>query len=101
MFNPTKIWERMMGKKERIMNMMWELPNDTMACTSFGFDIYKLVIFIIKHITIQTVTTSLAINASVNAIALASAALNTIKGFFQFDFWAMGHGGGEILYLLF
>ena len=81
--------------------MAWEIPSDSMACASVGYDIYLLVIFILKHITIQTVTTSLAINASVNAISLASTALDIVKGLFSLDFWTIGHGVGEILYYLF
>ena len=46
------------------MTLVTEIPAAGVACTSVGLDIFALVMFIIKHITIQTVTSSLAINAT-------------------------------------
>ena len=46
------LWANMLAKKDKVIAMVWEVPSDGLACTALGYDIYKLVIFIIKHITI-------------------------------------------------
>ena len=82
-------------------HLMTEVPSSMVACTNFGLDITNLVFFIIKHITIQTVTSSLAINATTNAISLAMTAVSLIKDMFTLNFFGVGHGVGEILFYLF
>ena len=83
------------------MQLAIEVPSAMVACTNVGLDIANLVFFIIKHITIQTVTTSLAINASTNAISLAGTALSFVTSLFSFNFFGIGHAIGEILFYLF
>ena len=60
----TQTTNRITEKKTRMTSLMTEMPAAAVACTSVGMDIFTLVMFIIKHITIQTVTSSLAINAT-------------------------------------
>ena len=60
----TQTTNRITEKKTRMTSLMTEMPAAAVACTNVGLDIFTLVMFIIKHITIQTVTSSLAINAT-------------------------------------
>ena len=97
----TQTTNRVMQKKERMMSLVTEIPAATVACTSVGLDIFALVMFIIKHITIQTVTSSLAINATSNAVGLASEAFSLMTSAFSLNFFGVGHAIGEILFYLF
>ena len=97
----TGAMNKVYAKKEKLMHMVTEVPSMGIACTAFGLDITSLVLFIIKHITIQTVTVSLGLNAAQNSLSLAATALTMVKDLFTFNFWGIGHGIGEILFYLF
>ena len=97
----TGAMNKVYAKKEKLMHMVTEVPAMGVSCTAVGLDIAALVIFIVKHITIQTVTVSLALNASQNALGLAATAMSMVKDLVTFNFWGIGHGVGEILFYLF
>ena len=77
------------------------MPSEGVGCVNVGLDIFALVMFIIKHITIQTVTVSLGLNAAQNSMSLAATAMGAVKDMFTLNFFGIGHAVGEILFYLF
>ena len=95
--DPSK-WPTMIAA---LMKNLGEAPKEFMACTSVGVDLGLFIAWLVKHITIQTVTTSLATNALAHVMGLITDAGSILSSLMSFDFYTLGFDIGEILWLLF
>ena len=97
LFNFSKMSETMGS----IAKNMGDAPKDFMACAGVGKDIGFFVTWIIKHISIQTITTSLATNSIQHITGLIGDASSLLTSVFKLDFYTMGYDITEILWYLF
>ena len=91
-------WGTMFGA---VMKNMGDAPKEFMACAKVGADIGAFVAWILKHITIQTITTSLATNAIQHVTGLIADVGSLMTSVFKLDFYTIGYDISEILWYLF
>ena len=94
-------WSKMTELFTAIVKNMGDAPQDLMACAAVGKDIGFFVSWILKHLTIQTITTSLATNALSHVTGLIADVGSLLTSIFKFDFYTIGYDIAEILWYLF
>ena len=94
-----------LSKLQKLFNIFIDLikngPADIKACSDIVQMGSQSVNWIIKHISLTTLTTGLIANLVANILTIATDGMDITSALFAKDYYRLGKDGGEIFMMLF
>ena len=92
-------------KMKEIFSLMFQIfteaPDDIRECEQIGTEIAEFIAWIVKHISLATVTTGLLTNLLMHCMDLFTDTWGMFSGVFQHDYYKVGKSIGHIVFSLF
>ena len=101
--NPAEIFSNF-SKLQKIANFVFDIiktgPGDVKGCEELVNEGTQSVAWVVKHISLTTLTTGLLANVLANIFVLATDIWGMVTDLFSKDYYKIGYDGAEIMMLL-
>ena len=101
--NPAELFENF-GKLQKIVNFFFDMikngPKDVKGCQELVTETTDFIAWIVKHVSITTVTTGLLANLVSHIFAIVTDVWSIVTEMFSKDYYSIGKDEGDLFTLL-
>ena len=102
--NPAELFENF-GKLQKIVNFIFEIikngPKDVKGCQELASEGTNFIAWIVKHISLTTITTGLLANIATHVFDIATDVWAIVTEMFGKNYYQTGKDEGELFKILF